>query len=185
MCAVFRKLDVTFRVTVTRNMSSSTIPVLLPGYAQPKHSSTSWEPTKYLQPPQPPPIDETHAKELEVAAQRQLLDGKALKKTRPRRTVDYAGGMGRWALVRMVIGLLCVRRVFIYLHIQLRKLRPNPYFVPWIRPAPPYIIDVCHENFIMSFGTSNYLLLPAITAKSLSDQCFDIALYKVRAHVYK
>ncbi|KAF8481418.1 WD40-repeat-containing domain protein [Gautieria morchelliformis] len=57
-----------------------------------------------------------------MAAQRQLMDGKALKKTRPRRTVDYAGGMGRWALVR--------------------KLRPSPYYVPHLRPGPSYIIDL-------------------------------------------
>jgi len=44
-------------------------------------------------------IDDQRIHDLELAIQRQLLDGKALKKTRPRRTVDYAGGMGRWALV--------------------------------------------------------------------------------------
>ncbi|TRM59843.1 hypothetical protein BD626DRAFT_506592 [Schizophyllum amplum] len=27
-----------------------------------------------------------------------MLDGKMLKKTRPRRTVDFNGGMGRWNL---------------------------------------------------------------------------------------
>lgn len=30
---------------------------------------------------------------------RQLMDGKTVKKVRPRRTVDYGGPMGRWALV--------------------------------------------------------------------------------------
>lgn len=122
-------------------MSSSPVPILLPDYALPRSSSTSWEPKKYLEPPQPPPIDETHAKELEIAAQKQLLDGKALKKTRPRRTVDYAGGMGRWALVcyyceNGIVSLLT------WSCVQLRKLRPTPYYVPWVRPAPPYIIDV-------------------------------------------
>ncbi|KAI6106491.1 hypothetical protein EV401DRAFT_2008551, partial [Pisolithus croceorrhizus] len=57
-----------------------------------------------------------------MATARQLADGKAVKKTRPRRTVDYNGGMGRWAL--------------------LRKHRPNPTYVPCMRPAPPYIIDL-------------------------------------------
>ncbi|KNZ79943.1 Polyadenylation factor subunit 2 [Termitomyces sp. J132] len=51
-----------------------------------------------------------------------MLDGKLIKKTRPRRTVDYNGGMGRWTL--------------------LRKLRPNSNYVPYMRPSPPYIIDL-------------------------------------------
>ncbi|KAF8528197.1 WD40-repeat-containing domain protein [Hysterangium stoloniferum] len=80
--------------------SESGVPQLLPDYAQPRHSASSWQPKKYLQPPNPPPVDEGQVRDQEAAAQKQLLDGKALKKTRPRRTVDYAGGMGRWALMR-------------------------------------------------------------------------------------
>jgi hypothetical protein len=38
--------------------------------------------------------------EAELANARQMIDGKLIKKTRPRRTVDYNGGMGRWLLVR-------------------------------------------------------------------------------------
>ncbi|KIJ63326.1 hypothetical protein HYDPIDRAFT_113306 [Hydnomerulius pinastri MD-312] len=57
-----------------------------------------------------------------MAAARQLADGKAVKKTRPRRTVDFNGGIGRWAL--------------------LKKHRPNPTYVPYMRPAPPYIVDL-------------------------------------------
>ncbi|KAH9911678.1 WD40 repeat-like protein [Epithele typhae] len=53
---------------------------------------------------------------------RQMADGKPLKKVRPRRTVDYGGSMGRWAL--------------------LRKMRPTGTYVPHLRPAPPYIIDL-------------------------------------------
>jgi hypothetical protein len=37
--------------------------------------------------------------EAELANARQMIDGKLIKKTRPRRTVDYNGGMGRWLLV--------------------------------------------------------------------------------------
>ena len=37
--------------------------------------------------------------EQELANARQVMDGKMIKKTRPRRTVDYNGGMGRWVLV--------------------------------------------------------------------------------------
>ncbi|TFK46355.1 WD40 repeat-like protein [Heliocybe sulcata] len=57
-----------------------------------------------------------------MSARQGAVDGKALKKIRPRRTVDYGGGMGRWALMR--------------------KLRPNPTYVPQPRPALPYIIDL-------------------------------------------
>ncbi|TBU26067.1 WD40 repeat-like protein [Dichomitus squalens] len=53
---------------------------------------------------------------------RQQADGKPVKKVRPRRTVDYGGSMGRWAL--------------------LRKMRMNSTYVPHLRPAPPYIIDL-------------------------------------------
>ncbi|KAI6123197.1 hypothetical protein EDD16DRAFT_1725335 [Pisolithus croceorrhizus] len=57
-----------------------------------------------------------------MATARQLADGKVVKKTRPRRTVDYNDGLGRWAL--------------------LRKHRPNPTYVPCMRLAPPYIVDL-------------------------------------------
>ncbi|KAI0696565.1 WD40 repeat-like protein [Cerioporus squamosus] len=53
---------------------------------------------------------------------RQLADGKPVKKVRPRRTVDYGGALGRWTL--------------------LRKMRPTSTYVPHLRPAPPYIIDL-------------------------------------------
>jgi hypothetical protein len=31
--------------------------------------------------------------------------------------------------------------------IQLRKHRPNPTYVPFMRPAIPYVIDVCPSSF--------------------------------------
>ncbi|KAH9057690.1 WD40-repeat-containing domain protein [Lactarius vividus] len=102
--------------------SASTLPLLLPTQHTKTTSYPEWKPQRYLQPPQPPIVDDQRIHDLELAVQRQLLDGKALKKTRPRRTVDYAGGMGRWALFR--------------------KLQPNPRYVPYIRPSPPYIIDL-------------------------------------------
>lgn len=48
---------------------------------------------------QPPPVDDAKLQEAEMAAARQMMDGKLVKKTRPRRTVDYTGGVGRWGLV--------------------------------------------------------------------------------------
>ena len=82
------------------NMSATTaLPLLLPTQPAKTTNSLAWEPQLHRQPPQPPVVDDQRIHDLELAVQRQLLDGKALKKTRPRRTVDYAGGMGRWALV--------------------------------------------------------------------------------------
>lgn len=81
---------------------SSSLPVLLPPKAIPTPNHTShleWTPKKYLSEPQPPPTDDTKTQELEMAAARQMMDGKIVKKTRPRRTVDYNGSLGRWALV--------------------------------------------------------------------------------------
>lgn len=82
---------------------SSALPILLPPKAVPSSSTRShleWTPKRYLSEPQPPPADDTKVQEQEMANARQALDGKLIKKTRPRRTVDYNGGMGRWALVR-------------------------------------------------------------------------------------
>ncbi|KZV89035.1 WD40 repeat-like protein [Exidia glandulosa HHB12029] len=98
-------------------------PLLLPQDFIPKPKPEGeWTPSRYLADPEPPPVDQDKLRELELAAQRQLLDGKALKKTRPRRTVDYGGGIGRYAL--------------------LRKLRPSPRYVPYLRPGASYIIDL-------------------------------------------
>ncbi|KAF7306482.1 WD-REPEATS-REGION domain-containing protein [Mycena indigotica] len=98
---------------------------LLPPNAIPRQVSVphiEWKPSRYLTEPQPPPVDETmRMQELEAAA-RALADGKPIKKTRPRRTVDYNGPLGRWAL--------------------LRKLRPNQGYLPHVRPAVPFIIDL-------------------------------------------
>ncbi|KAH0584521.1 hypothetical protein H2248_010055 [Termitomyces sp. 'cryptogamus'] len=106
-------------------MSKTALPILLPPNYIPQESSVphlEWKPSRYRSAPQPPPQDDGKLQELELASARQMLDGKLIKKTRPRRTVDYNGGMGRWTL--------------------LRKLRPNSNYVPYMRPSPPYIIDL-------------------------------------------
>lgn len=46
-------------------------------------------------------MDDIKQQELEMAAARQMMDGKVVKKTRPRRTVDYTSGLGRWANVSL------------------------------------------------------------------------------------
>lgn len=80
----------------------SSLPVLLPSSVlpQPSTSYPDWKPRRYLSDPQPPPLDDNKILEAELANARQMIDGKLIKKTRPRRTVDYNGGMGRWLLVR-------------------------------------------------------------------------------------
>lgn len=81
---------------------ATALPVLLPGKAipqPPRNPHLEWTPQKFRTGPQPPPMDDGKVQEQELASQRQMLDGKLIKKTRPRRTVDYNGGMGRWALV--------------------------------------------------------------------------------------
>ncbi|KAF7319937.1 WD-REPEATS-REGION domain-containing protein [Mycena kentingensis (nom. inval.)] len=104
---------------------SGPAPILLAPSAIPRPPSVphiEWKPSKYLTEPLPPPTDETmRMQELEAAA-RAFADGKPIKKTRPRRTVDYNGPLGRWTL--------------------LRKLRPNQGYLPQIRPAVPFIIDL-------------------------------------------
>jgi polyadenylation factor subunit 2 len=79
------------------------LPLLAPQTSLPRphrYENIEWTPKKHLSAPQPPPIDDAKQHEVEMANARQALDGKTVKKTRPRRTVDYNGGLGRWALVR-------------------------------------------------------------------------------------
>ncbi|KAL0580675.1 pre-mRNA cleavage and polyadenylation factor (CPF) complex subunit [Marasmius crinis-equi] len=103
----------------SQSQSPSPVPVLLPSSSLPTlslGSSRQWVPTKHMNPPEPPPSD---APDPNPAL---LLDGKAIKKTRPRRTVDYNGGLGRWML--------------------LRKMIPSPGYVPYMRPCLPAIIGL-------------------------------------------
>ncbi|OCH88224.1 WD40 repeat-like protein [Obba rivulosa] len=103
--------------------SSAELPVLLPQNVLPRPlARNEWTPKRDLSVPVPPPGDDARTHDQEMAIARQLMDGKTAKKVRPRRTVDYNGPMGRWNL--------------------LRKLRPNPTYIPYLRPAPPYIIDL-------------------------------------------
>lgn len=79
---------------------SSPLPVLLPQNVVPKSELTpyEWKPKRSPTDLMPVPAEErTHDQEMAMA--RQAMDGKVVKKVRPRRTVDYGGPMGRWALV--------------------------------------------------------------------------------------
>jgi hypothetical protein len=93
-------------------MSTETLPLLLPASVLGLKSESDpqeWEPSRHLQVPQPPPKDDSKQHDLEMAAARQLIDGKAFKKVRPRRTVDYFAGMGRWTLVSFCLFALASR----------------------------------------------------------------------------
>ena len=81
------------------------LPILLPTSALPQaSSSTQWTPKRHLLPPQKPPIDELkEQQETTRALVRRAVEGKMIKRTRPRRTVDYGAGMGRWILVRRIV----------------------------------------------------------------------------------
>ena len=57
------------------------------------------EPQRYLYSPQPSAVDDQRINGLEITVYRQLFDGKALKKTGPRRIVDYAGWNGLLSVV--------------------------------------------------------------------------------------
>lgn len=84
-------------------MPTETLPLLLPASVLGTKSGSDpheWEPSKYRYAPQPPPTDDSKQHDQEMAAARQLIDGKAFKKVRPRRTIDYFAGVGRWTLVR-------------------------------------------------------------------------------------
>jgi polyadenylation factor subunit 2 len=78
---------------------ASSLPLLLPPKSIPTKTYREWTPKNYMAAPQPPLQDDSKMQEMEMAAARHFLDGKTIKKTRPRRTVDYNGGLGRWALV--------------------------------------------------------------------------------------
>ena len=80
-------------------MSVQTKTLLLPKYALAMQHEGSWKPTNHLKPPEPPTQDDSKAAEMEMAAMKQGMDGKPFKKVRPRRTVDYMGGVGRYAMV--------------------------------------------------------------------------------------
>ena len=79
--------------------SADSLPVLLPARARPSPNAPQigWTPKRNLEIPNPPPPEDPRALEMDMA--RQMADGKPVKKVRPRRTVDYGGSMGRWALV--------------------------------------------------------------------------------------
>lgn len=80
------------------------LPVLLPQGSRPSSqvSQHEWRPKRDLSIPLPAPQEDSMTQEQQMAMARVGPDGK-VKKVRPRRTVDYGGPMGRWALVSICI----------------------------------------------------------------------------------
>jgi hypothetical protein len=135
-------------------MSGKPAPTLLPTSSlAPK--SDKWTPRQHQLPLKPPPMDEARIQEQELLAQnKQFLDGKMIKKTRPRRTVDYNGGLGRWTLVSCVLCSICLLEL---IRVQLKKLRPNTRYTPYLRPALPFIVDV-RRLLSTSYCTTEFLV---------------------------
>lgn len=101
-------------------ITAMVLPSLLPAHrAPPTPHPHEWTPSRYISEPSPPPVEEGKIFEVDP---RTTTDGKMFKKTRPRRTVDYNGGMGRWinvsrgcvvycgdvVLSRIALALYCV-----------------------------------------------------------------------------
>ena len=156
--------------------ATATLPVLLPqnSLSHPQNfTHLEWTPRRYLSAPQPPPMDDAKLQEQEMANARQAMDGKTVKKTRPRRTVDYNGGLGRWALVRSGLFTESSLREIYW---QMRKLRPNPTYIPYMRPSPPHIIDVktsisLHGLFFLTFILPQLLPPKAYTDNPSTSLC--------------
>ncbi len=70
---------------------------------------------------------------------------------------------------------------------QFRKLQPSPRYVPYIRPSPPYIIDVRAASTWrrLDLLTPMFSSRAAPTSKSLSRQRVYIALYKIHSHLHE
>ena len=80
-------------------MAGRDVPLLIPAKHLLDTPDDVWSPSKHKLPPEPPPPPPEMPISQEMAAA-QGIDGKLLlKKTKPRRTVDYFGPMGRWLYV--------------------------------------------------------------------------------------
>ena len=146
--------------------STSTLPVLLPANAGPpkEESPFEWRPTRDLSNPVPPPPEDM-TPEQEAAAAKLSLDGK-FRKVRPRRTVDYGGPMGRWTLVSSTAIWKAVNASPVSTppdYAQLRKLRPSSTYKPYLRPAPPYIIDVGRTHWSMYIASAHKYICYAVS----------------------
>lgn len=124
----------------------------------PQASTSQWQSKRYILHPQRPSIDEGKELELSLTMARRTIDGKMIKK--PRRTVDYGGEMDGWILNR--------------------KYRPNPSFMPCMRPSPSYIIGVRSIRLILRRKMT--IIRTAVATKGLSYEYLDISLHQIRRY---
>ncbi|PWN48447.1 WD40 repeat-like protein [Violaceomyces palustris] len=89
-----------------------------------------WRPTKYLDPPAPPPPDPKVQEELAAQAAAQALgyEGRRVKRFMQRRTVDYWGSIPYWKMAR---GIRSCERLDDY-------LRPSPHQIISLLPPAAY-----------------------------------------------
>jgi polyadenylation factor subunit 2 len=105
--------------------------------AQVASSSSSrpdaWRPERYLDPPAPDVEEVNEQASYQAAITRPAGDLRGAKKFKPRRTVDYNGGVGRWRNVG-VNGNKSDE--------QFNKLKSIPNFYPSIHPNPSHLVGV-------------------------------------------
>lgn len=160
--------------------ATAALPVLLPSWSVPQQDEgkLGWKPQRNPEIPNPPPPEDPRALEMDMA--RQLADGKPVKKVRPRRTVDYGGAMGRWTLVCSSLDDLSLLRMLIFLAYdsQMRKMRPNSTYLPHLRPAPPYIIDVGAESWTCTeYTQTQYISCVAPASEGIPRQPLHLTVH--------
>ena len=64
-------------------------------------------------------------------------------------------------------------------------MRPNATYVPYLRPAPPYIIDVGREAIcrVYKIVSLNIPYCSAATAKSVPRQSLNVIVYQVCSYI--
>lgn len=94
----------------------------------------TWEPKRYLEPNHPDHEEVLEQAAYQAAVTRPPGDSRQQRKYKPRRTVDYMGGVQKWRMVRS--GVECVA------DIQLGKRKGLPGYMPPIHPNPSDLINV-------------------------------------------
>lgn len=89
---------------------------------------------------------------------------------------------GRWSVFRA----FWLKYRWLIGPLQLRKMRSQTTYVPFLRPAPPYIIDVRRTRLVDMYTKVTHAMtriLLAAASKSVSRQRFNIVMHQVRPHV--
>lgn len=94
--------------------------------------------------------------------------------------VRWGGGI--WYVCLIVVPGFCSSTLFLPARMQIQKTRPNRTWTPYIRPAPPYIVDVRESGSIFGLPLSEGLR-PALAAQSVPEQSLDVIVHQVCAYV--